>query len=59
MLKKPGVLTNEEFEIMKRHTVMGYEIVRQVKQLNEMLPGIRWHHEALERPRLSRWHQGR
>ena len=47
VLKKPGVLTNEEFEIMKRHTVMGYEIVRQVKQLTEMLPGIRWHHEAL------------
>ena len=47
MLKKPGVLTNEEFEIMKRHTVMGFEIVRQVKQLTEMLPGIRWHHEAL------------
>lgn len=47
VLKKPGVLTNEEFEIMKRHTVMGYEIVRQVKQLVEMLPGIRWHHEAL------------
>jgi HD-GYP domain-containing protein (c-di-GMP phosphodiesterase class II) len=47
VLKKPGVLTNEEFELMKRHTVMGYEIVRQVKQLTEMLPGIRWHHEAL------------
>jgi HD-GYP domain-containing protein (c-di-GMP phosphodiesterase class II) len=47
VLKKPGVLTSEEFEVMKRHTVMGYEIVRQVKQLNEMLPGIRWHHEAL------------
>jgi HD-GYP domain-containing protein (c-di-GMP phosphodiesterase class II) len=47
VLKKPGVLTTEEFEVMKRHTVMGYEIVRQVKQLNEMLPGIRWHHEAL------------
>jgi HD-GYP domain-containing protein (c-di-GMP phosphodiesterase class II) len=47
VLKKPGVLTTEEFEIMKRHTVMGYEIVRQVKQLTEMLPGIRWHHEAL------------
>ncbi len=47
VLKKPGVLTNEEFEIMKRHTVMGYEIVRQVKQLEEMLPGIRWHHESL------------
>ncbi len=47
VLKKPGVLTNEEFELMKRHTVMGFEIVRQVKQLEEMLPGIRWHHEAL------------
>jgi HD-GYP domain-containing protein (c-di-GMP phosphodiesterase class II) len=47
VLKKPGVLTNEEFDIMKRHTVMGFEIVRQVKQLGEMLPGIRWHHEAL------------
>ena len=47
VLKKPGVLTNEEFEIMKRHTIMGFEIVRQVKQLAEMLPGIRWHHESL------------
>jgi len=47
VLKKPGVLTNEEFELMKRHTVMGWEIVRQVQQLAEMLPGIRWHHEAL------------
>jgi putative nucleotidyltransferase with HDIG domain len=47
VLKKPGVLTSDEFEHMKKHTVMGYEIVRQVKQLAEMLPGIRSHHEAL------------
>jgi putative nucleotidyltransferase with HDIG domain len=47
VLKKPGVLTNEEFDIMKRHTIMGFEIVRQVKRLTEMLPGIRWHHESL------------
>ena len=47
VLKKPGVLTQEEYDLMKRHTVMGYEIVRQVKQLTAMLPGIRWHHEAL------------
>ena len=47
ILKKPGVLTNEEFEVMKRHTVMGYEIVRQVKQLSAMLEGIRSHHESL------------
>jgi len=47
VLKKPGVLTNEEFDIMKRHPIMGFEIVRQVKRLTEMLAGIRWHHESL------------
>jgi putative nucleotidyltransferase with HDIG domain len=47
VLKKQGILTEDEFETMKRHTVMGYEIVRQVKQLAEVLPGIRWHHESL------------
>jgi len=47
VLLKPGVLTNDEFEIMKRHTVMGFEIVRQIRRLQDMLPGIRWHHEAL------------
>jgi putative nucleotidyltransferase with HDIG domain len=45
---KPGVLSKEEFEIMKRHTLIGYQIVAQVKQLAEMLPGIRWHHESLD-----------
>ncbi len=48
ILKKPCGLTDEEFKIMKRHTVIGYEIVRQHRIFNEMLPGIRWHHEALD-----------
>ncbi len=48
LLKKPGALTQEEFEIMKRHTVIGYEIIRQHHLFREMLPGVRWHHEALD-----------
>ena len=48
VLKKPGVLTDEEFEQMKRHTIIGFEIVRQVQQLADTLPGIRWHHESLD-----------
>jgi len=48
VLKKPGVLTDEEFELMKRHTIIGFEIVRQVQQLAHTLPGIRWHHESLD-----------
>jgi len=33
---------------MKRHTIIGFEIVRQVQQLADTLPGIRWHHESLD-----------
>ena len=48
ILKKPGALTPEEFEIMKTHTVKGANILRPVKQLTEMLPGIELHHESLD-----------
>ena len=47
ILKKPGALTPEEFEIMKTHTTKGANILRPVPQLREMLPGIELHHEAL------------
>lgn len=46
ILKKMGVLTPEEFEQMKLHPVIGAEIVEPVAALREMVPGIRWHHEA-------------
>src|ERR1700724_2220431 len=48
ILKKPGALTAEEFEVMKTHTTKGANILRPVKQLAEMLPGIELHHEALD-----------
>ena len=48
ILKKPGALTPEEFEIMKTHTTKGANILRPVSQLKEMLPGIELHHEALD-----------
>src|SRR5690349_1477388 len=48
ILKKPGALTPEEFDIMKTHTTKGANILRPVKQLREMLPGIELHHEALD-----------
>jgi HD-GYP domain-containing protein (c-di-GMP phosphodiesterase class II) len=47
ILKKPGALTPEEFEIMKTHTTKGANILRPVPQLKAMLPGIELHHEAL------------
>src|SRR6266849_6115971 len=48
ILKKPGALTAEEFEIMKTHTTKGANILRPVAQLKEMIPGIELHHEALD-----------
>ncbi len=48
ILKKPGALTPEEFEIMKTHTTKGANILRPVPQLKEMLPGIELHHESLD-----------
>jgi putative nucleotidyltransferase with HDIG domain len=48
ILKKPGALTAEEFEIMKTHTTKGANILRSVSQLKEMIPGIELHHESLD-----------
>jgi HD-GYP domain-containing protein (c-di-GMP phosphodiesterase class II) len=48
ILKKPGALTADEFEIMKTHTTKGANILRPVSQLKEMIPGIELHHESLD-----------
>jgi HD-GYP domain-containing protein (c-di-GMP phosphodiesterase class II) len=48
ILKKPGALTPEEFEVMKTHTTKGANLLRPVTQLADMLPGIELHHESLD-----------
>ncbi len=48
ILKKPGFLTPDEFEIMRQHPQKGATIARRVEQLNEMVPGIELHHESLD-----------
>jgi HD-GYP domain-containing protein (c-di-GMP phosphodiesterase class II) len=48
VLKKPGKLTDEEFALMKQHTVKGANIMRPVPQLKDMLPGIELHHERMD-----------
>jgi putative nucleotidyltransferase with HDIG domain len=48
VLKKPGALSAEEYELMKAHTTKGANILRPVHQLKEMIPGIELHHETLD-----------
>lgn len=45
VLKKPGFLTPEEFEVMKQHTVKGFNIMKSIEQMRNVLPGLRFHHE--------------
>jgi HD-GYP domain-containing protein (c-di-GMP phosphodiesterase class II) len=48
VLKKPGKLTEEEFDLMKQHPTKGANIMRGVAQLRDVLPGIELHHERMD-----------
>jgi len=45
ILMKPGKLTNEEFEVIKTHPVVGVEAVKKVQGLDQSLDVIKSHHE--------------
>jgi len=48
ILNKEGKLTPEEYDKIKQHTVIGYEIMQQAGWFNELLPAIRSHHERID-----------
>jgi HD-GYP domain-containing protein (c-di-GMP phosphodiesterase class II) len=45
VLQKADRLTEEEFEHIKTHTIVGDRIVSNIKQLTHLCPGVRNHHE--------------
>ena len=48
ILRRPGHLTPEEYEMMKQHPLKGAYIMSPVEQLKDMLPGMLYHHERLD-----------
>jgi HD-GYP domain-containing protein (c-di-GMP phosphodiesterase class II) len=46
ILNKTQALSPKEFEIVKQHTLVGAEMVGQVKFLSDIAPIIRHHHEC-------------
>ena len=48
ILGKPGKLTDEEFEIIKSHTVRGGEILHSFKSLKDADEGALYHHERYD-----------
>ena len=47
ILRKPNRLSSEEFNIIKRHSDMGAEIIEHIRQLREIVPGVKYHHEMM------------
>lgn len=48
VLKKPGKLKREEYEIMKQHVVLSETIIRGVAQTEEVLEAVAHHHERYD-----------
>ena len=46
VLRKQGQLTDAEFEHIKLHPEIGYRILIDLKQLGDVLPVVRHHHES-------------
>lgn len=48
ILQKPGKLTDEEYETMKKHTTLGYKLCIKDTKLRPYHVGAYYHHEALD-----------
>ncbi|MBQ7557707.1 MAG: response regulator [Lachnospiraceae bacterium] len=48
IINKPGRLTDEEFQKIKEHPVVGDRILKKVKEMPKLSIGARWHHERYD-----------
>jgi len=47
-LQKPGILTPEEVEHIRRHAIVGDRMIATIRQLSHLRPGVRNHHERFD-----------
>jgi HD-GYP domain-containing protein (c-di-GMP phosphodiesterase class II) len=45
VINKPSRLTEEEFELIKKHPVIGNSILSSIRESPKLATGARWHHE--------------
>ena len=48
VINKPGRLTDDEFEQIKNHPVMGARILKTIREMPKLVTGARWHHERFD-----------
>ena len=47
ILRKPYALSNTEFEVIKKHPITGFNLIKNIEHLKGVLPGILEHHERI------------
>jgi HD-GYP domain-containing protein (c-di-GMP phosphodiesterase class II) len=48
VLRKKGKLTEQEYECIRKHPSIGAGILREIKQMNDIVPGVLYHHERID-----------
>lgn len=48
IINKPGRLTDEEYAVIKKHSEIGYNILRNMSEIKDIEYGARWHHERYD-----------
>lgn len=48
IINKPGKLTDEEFAMIKSHPAIGYDILKNMTEIENIEYGARWHHEKYD-----------
>lgn len=48
IINKPARLTDEEYDVIKTHTVMGAKILKNIMEMPALVTGARWHHERYD-----------
>jgi len=48
ILRKTGLLTGEEYDQIKKHPMIGREIIRSIESMNNMVPYVLYHHERYD-----------
>jgi HD-GYP domain-containing protein (c-di-GMP phosphodiesterase class II) len=48
VLSKPGRLTDDEFGLIKMHPRIGADILRDIRQMSDLIPGVLYHHERFD-----------
>ncbi len=48
IINKIGSLTEDEFDQIKQHTVIGWDILKTIDEIPWLSTGARWHHERFD-----------